>query len=310
MQSPRRANKTIFFLAIYLLYSQVLLLVMYLFTGFQYLNTMLRSGISQVVFFLIPFLFYLFVTRQNIKNVLAWKGLSIKNALLVFAVSVAIIPMLYIISFISSFVFVPVIDDFAYDIALASLWMGILFIGIFPSIFEEIWFRGVLFKEYRAGGISIHKVAIITGVFFGLIHMNFHQAIYAAAIGILYAYILYYTRSILAPMLAHFINNSLAVILANSALYMDWYASIQLHPLTFFVTMGIASAVMLPLVVYCMKQFKKHHASTLSDDEIVEVNSAGEPKSKLLTWGFWAALAVLLLLSALMEVVMRFDYVY
>ena len=306
MQSPRRANKTIFFLAIYMIVSNLLIgiLIELIVPG---ANVIILTGIFQIVGLLVPFLFYLLVTKQSIKNVLEWKGLSLKNALFVIVISIAILPMIQIIFFLSSFIFVPVVVDFAAEVALVPFWLAILVVAVFPSVFEEIWFRGALFKEYRAGGVSIHKVAIITGIFFGLMHLNFNQAIYAASIGILYAYILYYTRSILAPMLAHFINNGLSSVSAMSESYMYWSYGLQENPFTFLLTMGIATLVMVPVAVFCMMQFKKHHANTEPKQETVMDynNESASPKPKLLTWGFWAALAVFLLFTVIMEFALR-----
>lgn len=300
MQSPKRANKTIFFLAIYMIAANLLIGIIA-----PQANVVILTGVFQIVGLLVPFLFYLLVTKQNIKNVLEWKGLSVKNTLLVIAISLAILPTIQIIFYVSSFVFVPVVVDFAAEIALIPFWIAILIVGVFPSVFEEIWFRGALFKEYRAGGVSIHKVAIITGIFFGLMHINFNQAIYAASIGILYAYILYYTRSILAPMLAHFVNNGFSTLTATSESYMSWYLGLKETPLMFLLTMGIAAVVLMPVAVFCMMQFKKHYANTGPIEEPATETSNEGSGTKLITWGFWAALAVFLVVTALMELALR-----
>ena len=304
MPSPRRANKTIFFLAIYMIVANILISIV---VGLiiPQANLFLIMGVFYIVGLLLPFLLFLLVTKQNIKSVLEWKGLSVKNSLLVIALSIAILPMVQIIYYLSSFVFVSVVQDFSYVVALAPLWVVILIVGVFPAIFEEIWFRGALFKEYRTGGVSIHKVAIITGLFFGLMHLNFNQAIYAACIGILYAYVLYYTRSILAPMLAHFFNNSFSAVLARSEAYLNWNHNLHENPLTFLLTMGVASAVMIPVVVICMKQFMNHYTAIEPKGELIAETNAEGAGTKLLTWGFWAALAVFLVAAAIMEFGLR-----
>jgi len=306
MQSPARANKAIFFFAIYWMVIQLVLGTVLLFLD---IGGVIGTGVVQVMGLFIPFLFYLLFTKQNPKQMLSWNGLSLKNALLVVAMSLALLPILQGISALASFVFVPIISEI--DFTASPLWLTLIVVAVFPSLFEEFWFRGAMYTEYQAGGVSIHKTAVITGLFFGLIHLNFHQAVYAAAIGIVYAYLVYYTRSILAPILAHFLNNGIWVTLEYVEPYQVWFQG--LSAVEFWLIMGIASLAMLPIVVLCLRQFKKHHTATEIEQEPT-VETEAEPESPLqapvrptvYTWGFWAALAVLGFFTLLMEIMLRF----
>jgi len=329
MRSPAKANKVIFFVALWFLGSQFVLAPILLLLD---MDSIIAVGIGQIVGFFVPFVFYLLITKQSPRQVLPWQGLSLKNALLIVAMSLAIMPALHIVSYLSSFIFVPAIAELDFD--ATPMWLAILIIGVFPSFFEEFWFRGVMFTGYRAGGVSILKTAIITGAFFGLIHMNFHQAIYAALIGLVYAYLVYYTRSILAPILGHFINNGLSAVLVYVDPYLVWYEGLLARPGMFLLVMGAASLVTLPIFMLCMKQFKKHYLATevvenpaieepeaavWADAEIVEpiiqaeaeTEAAAEQtpaKMKVYTWGFWAALGLMVFFALIMEVVLRLSH--
>jgi len=305
MQSPARVNKAIFFFAIYWIVSQLVLGTVLLLLDME--ETL---GIGQVIGLFVPFLFYLLFTKQRPKQVLSWRGLSLKNTLLVVALSLAFLPILQVIYALTALVFVPFISEI--DFTASPLWLTLIVAAVFPSLFEEFWFRGAMFTEYQAGGVSIHKTAVITGIFFGLIHLNFHQAIYAAAIGIVYAYLVYYTRSILAPILAHFVNNGIWMTLEYVEPYQVWFQG--LLDGGFWLVMGIASLVMLPVVVLCLRQFKKHHAATeIEQEPTIEVEAEPEPeytlqapaKPRVYTWGFWWALAILGLFTLLVELGLR-----
>lgn len=79
--------------------------------------------------------------------------------------------------------------------------------AVTPAFCEEIVFRGVVYGGYRRGGNKFWAV-ILSGLMFGIMHMNLNQALYAFAIGILLALLFEATDSIVTTMLFHFIYNS------------------------------------------------------------------------------------------------------
>ena len=303
--APGRANKAIFFLLIYFLFSQLILgLIAYIFDWDMSVTIIL----GQVIGLGLPFLAYLLITKQKFKDVIPSKGLTLKNVLIVTLISFTIIPMVNLISFFSSFVFYPLIFDILEDTS-APIWLTFISIGILPSLFDQFWFRGVMYTKYRMGGVSILKTALITGLFFGLIHFNFHQAIYATVIGILYAFIVYYTRSIWYVVLAHLINNGLSVLLTYSNTYMEWYSG--LSTISHILIMGGASVLMTPILLLCLRELKKYRADTMEThgedvdsiptEIIAEQEAKPIEKANVYTWGFWASLVIMILISIYFE---------
>ena len=93
--------------------------------------------------------------------------------------------------------------------------IAVLIIGVGPGIGEEMWCRGFLGR----GLVGRHGYAlgvILTSFLFGLIHLYPRQAVGAAAVGLVLHFIYLTTRSLLLPMLLHFLFNASAV-LATSA---------------------------------------------------------------------------------------------
>ena len=128
------------------------------FVGGLDVNLAVAMGAVYAFGFLLPFLAYLLFTRQGLKQVLPWKGLSLKNALLVVLFTFALMPMVNLVWHLSSFIFVPIVDQAMMELISATpMIVTLILIGVFPAIFEEILFRGALCSEYRAGGVSIHK---------------------------------------------------------------------------------------------------------------------------------------------------------
>jgi len=298
MRSPARGNKAVLFFLLYFFAAQVVIYLVPQAAGIEP-GALFLMALSQIFGLFVPFLFYLLFTKQKFKDVLLLTPLSLRHALLVFFISIAIIPMVHMTSRLFSFVFHPMVIQAMVEMAAAPLWASLLVIGIFPSLFEEFLFRGAIYKEYEP--VSIRTRAVMTGLFFGIMHLNFHQSLYAFLFGILYAYILYYTRSILAPMLLHFVNNSLSVIMVRSSALMDGYLELWESPAMFLMIFGGFSLAMLPVLVISLKELRSYHSRhfppALTEGEAD--GSSGKPK--MFTWAFWLVLVLFLLVAGLTE---------
>ena len=299
--SPARGNKTMFFFLLYLIVVAPVFTAIFMLAGLD-VESMFVWPIMYVFLFFVPFLFYLIFTRQKHKAVLKWKPLGKTNALLVIGLTIATIPIIQIINRLSALIFFPLINDFLLDISAYPLWFSLLAIAVLPALFEEFMVRGALYTEFER--LPIKKIALITGLFFGIMHMNFHQAIYAAVIGVLYAYILFYTQTIWAPILMHFVNNGIAVVFAYSAPYNAWATEIWENLPMFLLVYGSLSLVLLPVFILCLKKLKA--GAALPSKEAEEcAEEAEKPKEKVFTWAFWATLALFLIVGGLMEFGLR-----
>lgn len=90
--------------------------------------------------------------------------------------------------------------------------LGLLVIGIIGPFAEELLFRGAIYSEMRKA-FSFWPTAIISGLFFGLIHMNLLQGMIGFVLGIVLAYLIYKTGSLWIPIIFHCVYNSSAVVL-------------------------------------------------------------------------------------------------
>ncbi|WP_313376771.1 type II CAAX endopeptidase family protein [Chishuiella sp.] len=100
-----------------------------------------------------------------------------------------------------------------FNIMLNYKIAGFITICILAPIFEEIIFRGIILK-----GMLNHKVKpviaiFVSGLIFGLAHMNPWQFIGAGILGMIFGFIYYRTKSLFLTMLLHFLNNTLSYIL-------------------------------------------------------------------------------------------------
>ncbi len=91
------------------------------------------------------------------------------------------------------------------------LLLNIFVLALLPAVFEELIFRGIVFK----GLITDHKpiVAILLTTFmFTFMHGTLQQTFYQLILGLVITLIMYVTDNILYPIIVHFCNNAIVII--------------------------------------------------------------------------------------------------
>ena len=92
-----------------------------------------------------------------------------------------------------------------------GLLINIFIIAVLPAIGEELLFRGIFLRLLNDWIKNMHLAIIVSAFFFSFIHFQFYGFIPRMLLGILFGYLLYWSGSIWLPIIAHFINNALAV---------------------------------------------------------------------------------------------------
>lgn len=91
--------------------------------------------------------------------------------------------------------------------------VNIVIISLLPAIGEELFFRGMLQRTLASSGyvyLAIWMVAIL----FSLAHLQFFGFVPRMLLGAWFGYLLFWTRSLYVPIIAHFINNGVVVVCA------------------------------------------------------------------------------------------------
>lgn len=94
--------------------------------------------------------------------------------------------------------------------SLQELWVQIFVIALLPAICEEFFFRGVIFRSFESFGTWPAIGA--SAFYFALFHFDLRNLLGPLFLGVLITWYCYRTGSILAAVLAHFVNNLLAVL--------------------------------------------------------------------------------------------------
>jgi len=317
MNSPIRANRFMLFIMLNLSISPyAIVLFLLIFTDFK-LNPVALLFIQPIIFFVIPMIIYMIVTKSRITDIIPIKKLSIKNIILIFFMSISIQPFMLVISAATSFFANNDVSDTMTMLSDTPYWIMILAVGILPAICEESIFRGVILTGYKK--VGIWKSAVITGMFFGIMHMDLHQLFYATVTGIFFAYLVYYTNSIFSTMLSHFIINSTQItMLYFSRLVYGKEELIEMEQqLTLsdnLSTLGqsiLIAVIFAPIFILLFREFIKTNKKTkfdfiysLSENNVnVDISEIfnSEKKVKIITPSFVMIIIVYLLFMILIK---------
>ena len=96
--------------------------------------------------------------------------------------------------------------------SVSTLVVNLIIMALMPAIGEELLFRGVLMNWFSKVFSNIHINILITAIIFSAIHMQFYGFIPRMLLGMLLGYSVYWTRSLWAPIILHFINNGITVV--------------------------------------------------------------------------------------------------
>lgn len=207
---------------------------------------------------------------EPLKNVGFKTPLARRDALLITALTIAALPFVAYTEELNKMIPLPDIFITMEKMALAiterlmntssysRLIINIIVIAGIPAICEEFMFRGWI--QRRLTDAMNHHIAILVGaIIFSTIHLQFQGFIPRLFLGLILGYVYFYTGSLWASALLHFLNNAFATIAAflvyNKVFSDDFESSIPL---------AIASlAISITLLYYIRKSAEKQNQRSL-----------------------------------------------
>ena len=186
---------------------------------------------NQLGMFIIPPLALWFIMRKDNPNFFGLEHKpSMKQLLLVVAIFIASIPFLQWVIMSNESMSLGeslrgveewmrdmqdkndlITTKFLQGTTITSLLINLTIMAIMPAIGEELFFRGVLMNWFGKAFSNIHVNIIITSIIFSAIHMQFFGFIPRFLLGMVLGYTYYWTSSLWAPILLHFVNNAITV---------------------------------------------------------------------------------------------------
>lgn len=128
---------------------------------------------------------------------------------------------------------------------------NLFFLAVLPAIFEELLFRGVVLNGFMPLGKN--KAIVLSALMFMLMHGSAQQTVYQFLLGIILAFVVVKTGSIICSMVVHFINNALVIIFEYVGL--DFIFT-KYNVGWFFLSLAVAAAG-VAVIYFLAKFFKK-----------------------------------------------------
>ncbi|MGA7723113.1 MAG: CPBP family intramembrane glutamic endopeptidase [Ignavibacteriaceae bacterium] len=179
---------------------------------------LIALSLSEFIFMLVPALWV--VKKWHTRDVLKYLRIricSFKEIIIAVLITVSLLPLCYYLSYLIEQLFK--IPGFYKNLGpqLFTAYSGqelitlIFVVAVTPAICEEIFFRGY-FQRTLERTIGV-KSFVITGILFGLFHMQPLSLVTLSILGMLFSFFYYRSKSIIPSCAAHFTNNFIAIML-------------------------------------------------------------------------------------------------
>ena len=100
-----------------------------------------------------------------------------------------------------------------------ALVLSIAIAGVLTGFGEELFFRGAQQGIFLNRGINGHVAVWLTAVIFSALHFQFYGFVPRLLLGAFFGYLAWKGRSLWLPVLAHALNNTLAIVSGYIALH-------------------------------------------------------------------------------------------
>lgn len=147
-------------------------------------------------------------------------------------------------------------DKFLSVSSYSGLALNLLVMAAIPALGEELFFRGIL-QTVLGEKFNRHLAVWITAFIFSAIHLQFYGFLPRFLLGAALGYLFLFSGSIWASIVAHFINNALAVVLFF--LTFNGYLTFDMDALGTQNTwwLGFLSLTLVCLIFYRLNRIKE-----------------------------------------------------
>lgn len=191
--------------------------------GFLLDNLVLNFLVSQGIL-IVPTVIFLLVFARRKPQASSFHKVKISTLLMIVLCTFLIMPLVAVFNILTMFFADNAVAALEGDIVSTPFPAMLFMIGIFGPFCEEFVFRGVIYGSYKSGGYKNNtcytnarangiSAILLSSLLFGLMHMNFNQALYAFVIGIFLAVLVEAAGSLWASVFCHMVFNSYQVVI-------------------------------------------------------------------------------------------------
>lgn len=96
--------------------------------------------------------------------------------------------------------------------SIGGLALNLFMMALLPAFSEEFIFRGTFQQIFVKLFKNTHIGIIFTAALFSAIHFQFYGFVPRMVLGLMFGYILLWSNNIWYPVIAHFVNNAMAIL--------------------------------------------------------------------------------------------------
>lgn len=189
-------------------------------------NPYLAVVVIQLLTYAIPSLFYCRVRGRDFTPKLRLKLFRPARLLYLFYITLFMISGVALLSILcytaspEEFVAAGAVSNAAF--AMNGGFFDVVYLvvafAVLPAITEEFLFRGIIIGEYETNGVVL--ASIMSALMFAMAHFSPARLPVYLFSGLVLAAVTYTTRSVIASMIVHAINNSLVLLSEKYVLHM------------------------------------------------------------------------------------------
>lgn len=155
----------------------------------------------------------------------------------------------------------PVQNTLLNIVSGGSLWVTAIFTVLCAPVYEEYLFRKLICDKVLKYGEGC--AVVVSGLIFGLFHMNFNQFFYAFFLGCFLAFLYVKTGNLKYTILLHMVINFFGSVLGGIILSLD-----QTNPLNLIITAAYSLCIYAIAISGIVLLIVKRHELSLRPGEI------------------------------------------
>lgn len=233
--------------------------------------------VSQFSGFLLPALCfsYLYQSQKPLNFTMAHHKLLKSDAFYIILISLLLIPIISLLAGLNRLIPFPenlpelktwaqnmenanmdLIQRLTASSNVLSILLNIGLLAILPAICEEFFFRGALQPYLQKITKNIPLAIGITAFVFSAFHCEFSGFIPRFILGVYLGFLVYYTQSLWSSILAHFIHNTLSILMQYYYMAKDLPINNDEHLTMSNYATGLLCSLLIIVILYLWQKKK------------------------------------------------------
>ncbi|TNE79055.1 MAG: CPBP family intramembrane metalloprotease [Bacteroidetes bacterium] len=135
--------------------------------------------------------------------------------------------------------------------SILDLIVQSLIVAVIPAVSEELFFRRALPKQLFNLSRNAHVSVWVSAVLFGLVHFSAYNLLSIILMGAVFGYLVLWTGNIWIPIIAHFTNNFISLVLFKLEQSED--VTTESYP---YWIIGLSILALMGLLWYLHRQYQ------------------------------------------------------